>query len=230
MIAVYMFNNTKSKTMKKFILSLSIAAIFAACSNPQSAETLQANKLVPDTAGLAAFNHWKEQQSAFSMEGVSEQATEQVQQTEVVAAQPKQVIVYREAPVRRVAPIRQQAIAKAPTRVSNTGVREATSRDDSSPSKTSTSTPADNGSTAGTGTGVGTSETGTTGDVATAPAEKKEGWSKAAKGTAVGGASGAVVGAVISKNKTTGAVIGGVVGAAGGYILGRKQDKKDGRY
>jgi hypothetical protein len=61
------------------------------------------------------------------------------------------------------------------------------------------------------------------------PARRK-GWSKAAKGTAIGGASGAVLGAIVSKKKVKGAIIGGVVGAAGGYILGRSMDKRDGRY
>ncbi|MFN2457532.1 MAG: glycine zipper domain-containing protein [Chitinophagaceae bacterium] len=32
------------------------------------------------------------------------------------------------------------------------------------------------------------------------------------------------------KNRAAGAVIGGVIGAGGGYVLGRKMDKKDGRY
>ena len=58
---------------------------------------------------------------------------------------------------------------------------------------------------------------------------RKRGWSKSAKGAVIGGVGGAVVGAIISKNKVKGAVIGGVVGAAGGYIIGRHQDKKDGR-
>jgi phage tail tape-measure protein len=73
--------------------------------------------------------------------------------------------------------------------------------------------------------GTGTALPGTT----TAPAEakKKEGWSGAAKGTAIGAIGGAVAGAVIGKGK--GAIIGGVVGAAGGYILGKKADKKSGR-
>jgi hypothetical protein len=39
------------------------------------------------------------------------------------------------------------------------------------------------------------------------------------------------LGAIISKEKKgKGAVIGAVIGAAGGYVLGRSQDKKDGRY
>ena len=61
-----------------------------------------------------------------------------------------------------------------------------------------------------------------------AQVEQKKGMSKAAKGAIIGGVGGAVVGGVATKS-TKGAVIGGVVGATGGYIIGRKQDKKDGR-
>lgn len=60
---------------------------------------------------------------------------------------------------------------------------------------------------------------------------KKKGWSKAAKGTAIGVGSGAVLGAVINKrNRALGAVIGGVLGGGVGYGIGRSMDKKDGRY
>jgi len=59
-------------------------------------------------------------------------------------------------------------------------------------------------------------------------ATHKKGWSKAAKGAVIGGAAGAVGGAIIS-HKGTGAAIGAAVGAAGGYIIGRDKDKKDGR-
>jgi len=59
----------------------------------------------------------------------------------------------------------------------------------------------------------------------------KKGWSKAAKGTAIGAGTGAVLGAVINKkNRALGAVIGGVLGGGGGYVIGRGMDKKDGRY
>lgn len=61
-------------------------------------------------------------------------------------------------------------------------------------------------------------------------AQRKRGWSKAAKGAVIGAGTGAVAGAIISKKKGLGAVIGGVVGGAGGYIIGRSKDKKDGRY
>lgn len=60
-------------------------------------------------------------------------------------------------------------------------------------------------------------------------AAQKKGWSKAAQGAVIGGAVGAVGGAIISKKKGTGAAIGAVAGAAGGYIIGRDKDKKDGR-
>lgn len=62
-------------------------------------------------------------------------------------------------------------------------------------------------------------------------AAKKKGWSKTAKGAVIGGAGGAVIGAVVNKkNRAAGAVIGGVLGAGGGAVIGRSQDKKDGRY
>lgn len=59
---------------------------------------------------------------------------------------------------------------------------------------------------------------------------QKKGWSKSAKGAVIGGASGAILGAVINKrNRTTGAIIGGVIGAGAGYGIGKTMDKKDGR-
>lgn len=60
------------------------------------------------------------------------------------------------------------------------------------------------------------------------PAEKK-GWSKSAKGAVIGAAGGAVVGAAVSKKKGKGALIGAAVGAGTGYVIGRGEDKKDGR-
>ncbi|KLT66909.1 YMGG-like glycine zipper-containing protein [Pedobacter sp. BMA] len=63
----------------------------------------------------------------------------------------------------------------------------------------------------------------------TQPTAKKKGWSDAAKGAVIGGAAGAVGGALIDKKKGRGAVIGGLVGAGGGYLIGRGEDKKSGR-
>ncbi|MFN2458216.1 MAG: glycine zipper domain-containing protein [Chitinophagaceae bacterium] len=60
---------------------------------------------------------------------------------------------------------------------------------------------------------------------------KRSKWSKAAKGAAIGGGSGAILGAVVhKKNRGVGAVVGGVAGAGVGYGIGRHLDKKDGRY
>ena len=64
-----------------------------------------------------------------------------------------------------------------------------------------------------------------------APAQRDKGWSDAAKGTAIGAGSGAILGAVVSGdgNRGKGAVIGAVVGAGTGYVIGRTRDKKSGR-
>ena len=60
---------------------------------------------------------------------------------------------------------------------------------------------------------------------------QKKGWSKSAKYAVIGGAAGGVAGAVINKrNRAVGAVVGAVIGAGGGYVPGRTQDKKDGRF
>ena len=46
------------------------------------------------------------------------------------------------------------------------------------------------------------------------------------QGAVLGGASGAAVGAAVSKeNRALGAVIGGAIGAAGGYVIGKNKDK-----
>jgi len=63
----------------------------------------------------------------------------------------------------------------------------------------------------------------------TQPTAKKKGWSDAAKGAVIGGAAGAVGGALIDKKKGRGAIIGGLVGAGGGYLIGRGEDRKSGR-
>jgi hypothetical protein len=61
----------------------------------------------------------------------------------------------------------------------------------------------------------------------TAPAKK--GWSKAAKGAAIGAGAGAVTGIIVDKKDGRGAAVGAVVGAGTGYIIGRSKDKQDGR-
>lgn len=83
-------------------------------------------------------------------------------------------------------------------------------------------------------TGIDSSSTaGNSGAATTSNGEKvqkKAGMNKATQGAIIGGVTGAVGGAVISKKKGLGAVVGGIAGAAGGYIIGKNMDKKDNRF
>jgi hypothetical protein len=229
--------------MKRTILSIAIAAIFAACNSTpaetSSAQTSQTTTMsaTPDTTGYSQFQQWKQREDIMNNQGATEEMqsfnAEGVKETDDQPAK----VVYQSAPqqprvvkvvkpstrrttTRTVATSKSEPIAQAPR---GAGTRESRSRTDLPTSGTS----------GGSETGVGTGTSGNDGDIVNAPGPeqtaKEGGWSKAAKGTAIGAGSGAVLGAILSKNKGKGAVIGGVVGAAGGYILGRKQDKKDGR-
>ena len=58
----------------------------------------------------------------------------------------------------------------------------------------------------------------------------KKGWSRKAKGAAIGGAGGAIFGAVINKNnRVKGGIMGGLLGAGLGYVIGNEMDRKHGR-
>ncbi|GGH13576.1 YMGG-like glycine zipper-containing protein [Mucilaginibacter phyllosphaerae] len=59
-----------------------------------------------------------------------------------------------------------------------------------------------------------------------AQAQESKGMSKQGKGAIIGGAGGAVAGALIGKN-VGGAVIGGAIGAGGGYIIGNEARKRE---
>ena len=94
----------------------------------------------------------------------------------------------------------------------------------------SRSTRSSSGTASNSNGSTGSAGAGTSAGTETAPAEEKKGMSKSAKGAIIGGAGGAVAGAVINKrNRAVGAVIGGVVGGAVGYGIGKSKDKKDGR-
>lgn len=54
--------------------------------------------------------------------------------------------------------------------------------------------------------------------------DAKKGWSRKAKGAAIGGGAGAVTGAILGGGK--GAVIGTAAGVVGGGLIGRNKDKK----
>ena len=91
------------------------------------------------------------------------------------------------------------------------------------------------------GNSGGTGHSGTSGNSGTSnapvnnmpaePVQRDKVLSDAAKGTAIGAGSGAILGAVVAGdgNRGKGAVIGAVVGAGTGYAIGRSRDKKSGR-
>jgi len=227
--------------MKKSLLSIAIAAILVSCSNNKPAEQAATTPAISsqDTIGLSDYKEWKEKQElqgpqqTFTSPGVTEIAPP----AEETPAKP--VVIYRDAPVR------ERKVTKI-SRPATNSVYKAPAEETEKPGIAKS--PAPQGSDnkrepygRGTETGNNGTETSTSGETSTSneddktvassptevPAKKEGGWSKTAKGTAIGGASGAVIGAIFSKNKAKGAVIGGVVGAAGGYIFGKNKEKKE---
>jgi len=191
--------------MKKLLPILGFSFLMAACNRmpEQKADEVQSAPQTisqPDTTGMAAFNAWKAQNELTSL------AAYQAKQTQALPEKTRTIVKY--------VPVAKSSSSKP---------AKATTTDSNSSSSTSTDQTNAEGS-AGTGTTAGT------GSTETPSVEKKEGWSKAAKGAVIGGVAGAAGGAILNKkNRVAGAVIGGVVGAAGGYGIGRTMDKKDGR-
>jgi hypothetical protein len=59
---------------------------------------------------------------------------------------------------------------------------------------------------------------------------QKRGWSRRAKGAAIGGGGGAILGAILDKNhRVAGGILGGVLGTGLGYVIGNEMDRKHGR-
>lgn len=110
--------------------------------------------------------------------------------------------------------------------LTDVGDRYVISEEAAMPAKTRTNT---SSSSVRSGSGNSAPKT-TTAPVARKTTPKDKGWSHAAKGTAVGAGSGAILGAIVNKNnRGRGAIIGTVIGAGAGYVIGRSQDKKSGR-
>lgn len=202
--------------MKKVLFFLAvIILIFAACSNDESQSPLAKEQAtLPDTSGLAEFQQLKEQQEV-DMQALNE--SNNIIEEPVIEPAPR--IIYRTAPARTTSssnrPVRQRTpVVENEVPDENYSVSNQESSEVTPPDLATQPT-----------VGTGTVDAGN--DPVEEIPEKKKGWSKAAKGTAIGAGSGAVLGAIISKNKGKGAVIGGIVGAAGGYVLGKRQDKKD---
>jgi hypothetical protein len=203
--------------MKKLFTIIAAATMFAACSSKSDLDT-QKDVVLTDTT-----NMYKSNASTDISSGQTNPAT--------VAPQPQQqqpqvtrtIIRERTVYVDRTSKARRQTVHEATPVDPVVNVPQPQTNNTGSGSNKGTSVDPGAGTAStggiGTGTGTGTSEPDMT------PAKKK-GWSNAAKDAVIGGASGAVLGAIISRKKVTGAVIGGVVGAAGGYIFGRKKDNK----
>lgn len=212
--------------MKKSLIAVAFAAVFAACnSNPKTSELTSTKGT--DTAGLAQFQMWKQQQAmqeqleVIETNGVNDRlnnannfaTSEPLNEPDANTAEQstKPTVIYRDRPT---------VVYKDRPARTNKSVAKTSKSNGSGSSKSSGS---------GTVSQSGGSGTASQPTASTAPGKKK-GWSKAAKGTAIGAGSGAVLGAIVSKNKVKGAVIGGIIGAGGGYTIGRSKDKKDGRY
>jgi hypothetical protein len=194
--------------MKKLLPFLSIAVLMAACSpnSKESAASLAAEQQLQaykDSIKAAADTAGLAQFQQWKAQNELME-TQQYQEPEAeyaVAKTAPKAKATRKAPVRRT------------SQTSSVANRPAPRAEAPAPS-------------VGSGQDVATTD----GSGETAQAKKKEGWSKAAKGAVIGGAGGAVAGAVINKkNRAVGAVVGGILGAGGGYVIGRKMDKNDGR-
>ncbi len=190
--------------MKKILLPMIAATfLFTAC-NSKKKDTL-------DTENRIVFTDTAATNKANASTDVGAKDTAKILVAEKHLAQPKVQV----KTITKVVKVYEKQPAPRVIKNENPPVITPTS-----PSTTTTNT------TPGTNTGTGT---GTMGNGTTIPEKKKNtGWSDAAKDATIGGVGGAVLGGVIGKNGK-GAVIGGVIGAAGGYILGRKKDRKSGR-
>lgn len=189
--------------MKKIFTFFAAATIFAACSSNTDLETKK-DVLLTDTSAMYKSNLNTDISPEQADEAASVAPEKVIRETRIVYVDrtPKSKKVIHEAiPAEPV-------ITTVPSTQTNTGTQ-----------------------TQGTGTsenpGTVTTNSGTTTPTAEPVKKEKEGWSNAAKTATIGGAGGAVAGAILSKNKVKGAIIGGVIGAAGGYIIGRKKDKAE---
>lgn len=209
--------------MKNTLLIITLVTLLASCGSKSNSNTA-ANGATTDTTGLAAFQASKsEQLQPIEMQGIPANNLLAAQTPVEAPAEPK--VVYRDRPAktRTVVKYVKPDVSNDIPATYGGNTRDAVYRDTNTGTGSNTSTSTSTGVETGSGSGVGTQPVATS--TPETPA-KKGGWSNAAKGAVIGGASGAVLGAIVSKNKAKGAIIGGVVGAAGGYLFGKSKDKK----
>ena len=191
--------------MKKILTIFAAASLFVACNSKSDLDTNK-DVVVTDTTNMYRSNASTDISTA--NQPVEEEKT--VAPTKIIR---ETRVVYIDRTPKATKPVVHEAIPNQVVTVPQTQTTQTTSAGNSG----NTSTNTGNNTTIGSGT-----ETTPSSEPVK---EEKKGWSNAAKNATIGGAGGAVLGAIISKKKVKGAVIGGIIGAAGGYILGKKKDK-----
>ena len=201
--------------MKKiFIISAAASLFFAACNSPEKDLDTKKDVIITDTTGMYQSNGSTD--VAKGQETVAPAKPEVKTITKVIYVDRTPKVRHQNQTVRQATAVQNQPVTNVPP-VNNTG--------NSNTANTSTTDNHNSGEgSAGTQTSNGNGNNNDMGTGTTIP-EKKKGWSNAAKDATIGGVGGAVVGAVIGRNKGKSAVIGGILGGVGGYILGNKKEK-----
>jgi hypothetical protein len=198
--------------MRKIFLLPALLIFFAACNNDPK-QNLETKKVVLSTDTTVK-----------STTGFSADTAVTVQKQVIPPAVVKPTVIYRQAkPAPVIVQRRNTAIQqRRPARTVTPATPDEINTSSSLPTPDNTNQPTSGTDNNGTNPNNGTNNGTTSG---TPQPQAKKGWDNATKGAVIGGAGGAIGGAIISKKKGKGAIIGGIVGAAGGYILGRKKDK-----
>ena len=205
----------KNIIMKNFLLTLFTASFFVACKTDPGNNLAVKTDLVPvNTAGYNMSN------------ASTDVAKAEDEDRYEVPARKKKTLVYSEA--KKTAPVAAEAPKQEPAPQANQS--PASSNAPVNNTNQQANTPETKPAETASGTSPGEVSKGSAGAGETSGTEekqvKKKGWSNAAKGALIGGAAGAIGGAVINgRNRAVGAAIGAVLGAAGGYAIGRKKDK-----
>ncbi len=194
--------------MKNLLPLFSLLLFFTACQQKNPADNTRDVQLLTDSTVYHNNNVYTDTVAVQNNE--AENKTPQLPEKPAkvirqVIYTPAKTVVVQQAPQAGNSQQKETTVVSTPPIVSNTGGE--TQKSDETVS-----------------TGASLPGAGVPGEV---KKEEKKGWNKATQGAVIGGAAGAVGGAIIAKKKGLGAVIGGVVGAAGGYIIGKNKDKKD---
>lgn len=200
--------------MKNILLIFMASLVFVACRQTNKDDSANRNiQLLNDSSTYSNNNIYSDSMAAASNEAAKDNVIPEQGNVTPAAknsgkAQPAKVVYVKTAPSKKA-----QSSTSATSPVAQTPPVVSPAAKDTT-------------STVSVDKGNSIPDAGTAGE-GQVKTEKKRGISKAAEGAIIGGAAGAVGGAIISKKKGTGAVIGGILGAAGGYILGKNKDKKD---